>query len=713
MLKYRLLFLLIFFKTSFHAMGEEGMWLPQLLKQLNEQDMQSLGMKMSAEDIYSVNKSSLKDAIVSFNGGCTGEIISNEGLLLTNHHCGYGQIQSHSSVENDYLTDGFWAMSKDEELANENLFVTFIIRIEDVTDQMLAGLDALEGKALEDSISARMPSVKEKAVEGTHYEALIKPFFYGNKYYMFVTEKYEDVRLVGAPPSSIGKFGGDTDNWVWPRHTGDFSIFRVYSGPDGKPAKYSEDNIPLKPRHFLPVNIAGINEGDFSMVFGFPGRTQEYLTSYAVEALVDSINPARINIREEKLAIMKAEMDQSDKVRIQYASKYARVANYWKKWIGENRGLKISEAVKVKRVEEKAFQKWADKQGNEDYKNLLTNLEKANNGLTPYEVPLQYMREAIFGIEAFRLSLGLDAKSDASIAKFFKDYNRPTDQMMMKAMLKTFDENVADEYKPEEFQKLKSKFKGDYGKLTDYLFEKSKLTTEKEALAIKSNPKKLDKDPVYTLANAFYGLFKNSIVPEIEQRRIEIDQLQKLYVKGLIEMSPEKKFYPDANSTMRVSYGLIDGNEPEDGVKYTFQTTLEGIIRKNESGNPDFAMPEKLRKLYDEKDYGEYGIGDKMPVCFLASNHTTGGNSGSPIIDANGNLIGLNFDRTWQSTMSDVMYNAEICRNIGVDIRYILFIVDKFAGATHLIEEMNIVKERPMIPLEASKTAEQEALIEE
>ena len=713
-MKYFFLFLLFNIGTLAHA--EEGMWLPQLLKQLNEEDMKSLGMEISADEIYNINHSSIKDAIVSFNGGCTGEIISNQGLLLTNHHCGYGQIQSHSSVENDYLTDGFWAMSKEKELPNEDLYVTFIVKIEDITDKITKGLLKLEGKTLQDSIQNRIPKLKQEATDGTHFEAVIKPFFYGNKYYMFLTETYTDIRLVGAPPSSIGKFGGDTDNWVWPRHTGDFSIFRIYASPDGKPAKYAEENVPLIPKHYLPINISGIKEGDFSMVFGFPGRTQEYLTSYAVSSLVNKINPARIKIRQEKLALMKADMDKNDKVRIQYASKYARVANYYKKWIGENRGLKISEAIKTKENQETEFQQWADKQENIEYKELLTKMKDANEKIAPYELPYQYMREAFFGVELMSLvvrtnrirSKNDEEKLKKTLSKFYKDYNPATDKEMFSAMMKILDRKVSEQFLPDLFIKYKKQYKGNFDKMAKDLFKKTKLTKESNGTELFSHKKKLAKDPIVQLANAFYEIYYEQLIPELRAKDSELQLLRKVYIKGLMEMSPNKNFYPDANSTMRVSYGLIDGNEPEDGMRYTFQTTLEGIIRKNESGSPDFEIPEKLRKLYDTKNYGDYAENGKMPVCFLASNHTTGGNSGSPIIDANGNLIGLNFDRTWQSTMSDVMYNAKICRNIGVDVRYILFIIDKYAGATHLVKEMNLIKKSAEVPSNAVEKAEEE-----
>ena len=716
----KIIFIIFLITARLEVHAEEGMWLPQLLKQLNEKDMQSLGMQISAEDIYSINKSSLKDAIVSFNGGCTGEIISAEGLLLTNHHCGYGQIQSHSSVDKDYLTDGFWAMTKEEELPNPDLYVSFIVSIEDVTVKLTKGLDTLEPRLFEDSVKARIPQFTQMATKGTDYEAIIKPFFYGNKYYMFLTETYRDVRLVGAPPSSIGKFGGDTDNWVWPRHTGDFSMFRVYMSPDGKPATYSKKNIPLKPKYFLPINIGGVQEGDFSMVFGFPGRTQEYLSSYAISSLIKDINPVRIQIRKEKLDIMKAHMDTSDKVRIQYASKYARVANYYKKWIGENRGLKISKAIEIKEKEEKAFQTWADKQSDAAYKTVLSGLNEIDDKLNTYELAYQYMREAVFGVEVFSIVNRIDRMSKkndqprvkAVLDKFHKDYDSATDKALFVRMMEIYASQVNEDFQPKLFLKYKKKYKGNYQKMANDLFKKIAIIGDDKGMSLYHNRKKLKKEPIIKLAREFSQMYYKQVLPQVIAIDSELGALQKIYLKGMMTMKPKEKFYPDANSTMRVTYGLIDGNAPEDGVRYTFQTTLEGMIRKSETGNPDFLMPEKLKDLYENKDYGDYAENDKMPVCFLASNHTTGGNSGSPIIDAHGNLIGLNFDRTWQSTMSDVMYNANICRNIGVDIRYILFIIDKYAGAKNLISEMKILKVKSKDSIEAEEKAKEESEID-
>ncbi|MFA0961626.1 S46 family peptidase [Roseivirga sp. BDSF3-8] len=715
-----LLFLLIVLSfQSSHAV--EGMWLPHLLSNLNEKEMQDLGMKLTAKDIYDINESSLKDAIVSFGGFCTGELISPEGLILTNHHCGYGQIQYHSSVENDLLTDGFWAMSREEELHNPGLFVSFIVRIEDVTDQVLEGVTP--GMSEEDRatlIKDKTRAITGQATEGTHYEARIKPFYYGNEYYMFVTETYRDVRLVGAPPSSIGKFGGDTDNWMWPRHTGDFSLFRVYSGPDGKPAEYSEDNIPLKPRHFLPVNLGGVEPGDFTMVFGFPGTTEQYLTSHAVEQLTSEINPTRINIRQVKLDILDEAMANSDENRIKYASKYAGIANYWKKWIGENKGLERLNATRKKREEEEAFDEWANSGGRSGkYGNVITRFAEIYDGENELNMAYNTIREAILRLDIAALSRRLDQYAsdesmsrediEAYIDRFYKDYDVATEQKLTAAMLAKYRENVVGQFQPTTFTELLNEKDGDYEKLTAYLFNESVIDEKEELLAFldknkkKRVGKKLRKDPLFSLYRDFAYIYNEKIQPRKRTTDAELDELYRTYMAGLREMQEDRRFYPDANGTLRVAYGQVEGYEPADGVEYLHYTTLEGIMDKEDPDNAEFVVPAKLRELYLKKEYGPYGQDGMMPVCFTASNHTTGGNSGSPVIDAEGRLIGINFDRAWQGTMSDIMFDPEMCRNISVDARYILFIIDKFAGAGHLIKEMSLVNTGSPVPADSAE----------
>ena len=692
--------------------AKEGMWIPLLLQSLNEGDMQSMGMKMTAEDIYSVNKSSLKDAIVKFGNGCTGEIISRNGLLLTNHHCGYGQIQKHSSVENDYLTNGFWAMSQSEELNNPGLTVTFIVRIEDVTQKILGGLDgSLSEAEREEKIDEMIAKVAAEATDGTHYEAEIKPFYYGNEYYMFVTEKFKDIRFVGAPPSAIGKFGGDTDNWVWPRHTGDFSLFRIYTAPDGSPAEYAPENIPMKPKHFLPISLKGVEKDDFTMVYGFPARTQEYLTSDAVDMIMHVQDPVRIKLRDMRLNIMDAEMAKSDKVRIQYASKQSGVSNGYKKWKGEIRGLKRDHAIMKKKEMEAEFMKRvnANPEWKAAYGDLLEKFSKHYDELTPVLFAMEYFSEAGYSLEAVRVASRMteaankfgngentdEIKEDLrKYAKgFFKDYYAPIDQQSMAVLLKAYFEDVPADQQPDILAEVNEKFKGDFAAYADWFFANSNFVDESkmENLIENFDPQMVAADPGYQLmVSLFQAYFR--IQPEFRRINDEIDGLSRTYMKALREVFDEKTFYPDANFTLRVAYGKAEGMKPNDGVVYKHFTTLDGIMAKYQPGDREFDVPEKLIELHKNKDYGRYGKDGEMRVCFIASNHTSGGNSGSPVIDGEGNLIGLNFDRNWEGTMSDINYDIRQCRNISVDARYVLFIIDKFAGAGYLLNEMELVE---------------------
>ncbi|RAU83156.1 S46 family peptidase [Pontibacter arcticus] len=698
---------------------DEGMWLPLLLKQLNESDMQKRGFKLTADDIYSINQSSLKDAIVQFGGGCTGEIISSEGLLLTNHHCGYGQIQSHSSVEKDYLTNGFWAMNRSEELPNPGLTATFIVRMEDVTKQILEGTGNAKTEAEREAIVQRnIAKVSEQATAGTHYNTVIRPFFFGKEYYMYVTETFKDIRMVGAPPSSIGKFGGDTDNWMWPRHTGDFALFRIYAGANNEPTDYSPNNKPYKPKHHLPISLSGIKENDFTLVFGFPGRTNEYLTSHAVKELYEVSNPAKINIRETKLNILDKDMKASDAVRIQYAAKYASIANYWKKWIGENRGIRKANAIEKKQQLEKQFAQWvaADPARQQKYGNLLADFEKNYKALEGITISRDYITEAAYGVELInyannfvRLQEMVDSKApqqeinalldrtEKGAAGFFKNYNAPSDKKVFAALLDLYYKNIDAKMHPEAFKTFAQKYKGDFAKYADDVYSKSALTSEagvKKLIADVRAGKtaSLKADPAIQLAASIGAYYRTNVLPTYTSVNDNLSLLYRNYVAGLREMQTDKKFYPDANSTLRVAYGKVEPYEPLDGVKYNYYTTLEGIIEKAETGAAeDYAIPAKLKELYEKKDYGIYGVNGEMPVAFIASNHTTGGNSGSPVINANGQLIGTNFDRNWEGTMSDIVYNPEQVRNISIDARYMLFIVDKFAGAGHLVKEMTLV----------------------
>ena len=671
-----------------------GMWIPSLLQGMNEEEMQSLGSKLSASDIYDINKSSLKDAIGHFNGGCTSEVISPKGLLLTNHHCGFSQIQSHSSLENDYLKNGFWAMNLEEELPNEGLFVEFIIRIEDVTDKILDGVaEGSTEKEKQSIIDGNSNAVRKATVIEPWQDTRIKAFFKGNQYFLFVTERYEDIRLVGAPPSSIGKFGSDTDNWVWPRHTGDFSMFRIYADKDNRPAKYSKNNVPYTPKHFLPVSLDGVSEGDFTMVFGFPGRTNEYLPAIAVEQITQKVNPSNIAIREAALKVMDGYMKTNDKVRIQYASKQARIANYWKKWIGENQGIEKSKAIAKKRAFEAEFtKKLKTKKLKDQYGHILSDFEKLYEDFEKINVKRSnfleiFVRNNELMQAMFRLTQLENAASRSEEAfnklrvsminrlkSIHKNYNTEVDKGVFNAIMPMYTSKVdASIYDTTNFINLDSALvilEGD----------------SKEVLT------KINADPAYQYAKPFIVEFYTKIDPEFQRINTSINAVQKLYMKALMEVMPNERYYPDANSTLRVTYGKVKGYKPRDAVYYNPVSYLEGVIEKYVPGDYEFDVPKKLQDLYTAKDYGPYADSNgKLPICFLGTNHTTGGNSGSPAIDAQGNLIGLNFDRVWEGTMSDYNYDADICRNIMVDIRYVLFIVDKYAGAKNLIKEMSLV----------------------
>lgn len=699
----------------------EGIWLPILLEQLNEAEMQEMGMKISAEDIYSVNHSSLKDAIVRFGGGCTAEIISDQGLLLTNHHCGYGSIQRHSTLEHDYLTDGFWAMNRSEELANPGLKATMLVRMEDVSRKVLKGVKENFTEAKRDSIiNKNIDTIVEEAVKDTHYEAQVKAFYYGNEYYLFVTETFKDLRFVGAPPSNIGKFGGDTDNWMWPRHTGDFSLFRIYADSNNKPAEYSENNVPYKPKYHIPISLNGVKKGDFTFVFGYPGRTQEYLPSYAIKMITQVENPARINLREKRLDIMQKSINKSDLVRIQYASKYARVSNYWKKMIGENRGIDKLNAIDKKIEFEKRFVDWANKTPKraEKYGNLIPEFEKTYSKLTPVKLAMDYLIEAGLGIEIVRYAGNYsklitmskskettDEEINSTIEKlhssaenYFKNYQLNIDKETLTELLKIYYNNLDKNYLPSIFNKIQDKFDADFYKYSDYVFTKSFMTSKNQVDKFLDKYKarkyrKIEKDPAYELISSFRNYYYDNLWKKNSALNAKLDSMQRIYMKAQMEMQSEKRFYPDANSTLRVHYGHIDDYYPRDAVHYKYYTTLTGIMEKEDPDIYDYVVEDKLKELYNNKDYGKYRDTDgTMHVCFTATNHTTGGNSGSPVMNAEGQLIGINFDRNWEGTMSDLMYDPDQCRNISLDIRYCLFIIDKFAGAGHLVDEMTIVK---------------------
>ncbi|MEQ3663516.1 S46 family peptidase [Olleya sp.] len=686
-------FLLLFITIQVSAQ-QGGMWIPSLLEGMNETEMTNLGSKLTAKDIYDVNNSSLKDAIGHFNGGCTSEVISDKGLILTNHHCGFGQIQSHSSLENDYLKDGFWAMSLDEELPNEGLYIEFIVRIEDVTSQVLAGItDSMTEKEKQSLIDRNSNTYQKTVTKEAWQDTKVKSFYEGNQYFLFVTERFEDIRLVGAPPTSIGKFGSDTDNWVFPRHTGDFSMFRIYADANNRPAKYSKDNKPYKPKHFLPVSLDGVEEGDFTMVFGFPGTTSEYLPAVAIQHITEEFNPTNIAIREAALKVIDAKMKESDAVRIKYASKQARIANAWKKWIGENLGIQKSDAVAKRRAFEATFTKALKEKNLEDkYGNILPEFDNLYKDFGPINIKRRNFVEVFlvtnelmqmtFRVYQMEEAIKADpenfekakARLIGTLQGIHKNYDADVDKGVFKNVMPFYNKNVdASIYDKTAFTNLNQALK---------LLEGS----AKEVL------KKLNKDAAYQYAKPMITEFYNTIDKAYQEKNQPITTLQTKYMTALMEALPNARYFPDANSTLRVTYGQVRGYSPRDAVYYNPVSYLDGVVEKYVPGDYEFDVPEKLLELHKNKDYGQYADSNgKVPVCFLGTNHTTGGNSGSPAIDAYGNLVGLNFDRVWEGTMSDMNYDPEICRNIMVDLRYVLFIVDKYAGATHLIDEMKLV----------------------
>jgi hypothetical protein len=704
-----------------NALADEGMWLPQLLETLNAKEMKKMGMKINASDIYNINKSSLKDAIVSFGGFCTAEVISDKGLLLTNHHCGFDAIQNHSSLQNNYIRDGFWAASNKDELPNAGLTATFIIRIDDVTATMLAGVTgAMTEKERQSTIDKNLEAVKKSAKKEEGQDVLVRSFFEGNKYYLFVTETFRDVRLVGAPPSAIGNFGKDTDNWMWPRHTGDFSMFRIYAGKDNKPADYSPDNIPYVPKRSLNISLDGVKENDFTMVFGFPGRTNEYLHSSAVEQILKVSDPAKIAIREKALQVIDGFMRKDEQVKIQYAAKYASIENAYKKWKGEVLGLTASKAVDKKKKYEEEFEKkiTAGPALRTKYDGLLSKLSAANNDIQPYGYARDYYTEIVSKIELFTIAaqarnvVNAAQKDGTAYAKalaaanerlegLFAEYSVTVDKKLFEVLMEMYVSGQKEDYISPVLKKMLQENNGSFEAVAKVLYQTTAFTDRQrlkvllDSAVVNSNA--VTNDPAFVLFNDMSGLYANKVSPTLTAMQAEINKLQRMYMQAQMEVFANKTFYPDANSTLRVTYGNVKGYKPRDAVHYDFYTYLDGLMEKYKPGDYEFDVPQKLIELYNKQDYGQYGINGKLPVCFIAANHTTGGNSGSPALDANGNLIGLNFDRVWEGTMSDINYDKNICRNIMVDIRYVLFVVDKFAGAGHLVNEMKLVKKKSAV----------------
>lgn len=713
--KYFLTALAVAFTVNLSTVrADEGMWMLPLIEKLNIKDMKAKGFKLSAKDIYDTNGLAIKDAVLIFGGGCTGGVISKNGLVITNHHCGYGAIQQHSSIEHDYLKNGFWAMSTAEELPTPGLSVTFIRQITDVTDRIVPSLrDDMSEDVRSETISNLSDIIaKEALVWGSSKKAAVESFFGGNQYFLVIFETYNDIRMVGAPPSSIGKFGGETDNWMWPRHTGDFSLFRIYASPDGTPANYSENNVPYDAPKHLPVSLKGIKEEDFAMIIGFPGSTDRYMSSFEVDYLVRHENPIRILIRGERQDLMKEDMLADDKVRIQYADKYVISSNYWKNSIGKNLSLKKLNVKEEKEKQEEQFMRWvtADTARMRKYGNAIRLIEDAVKGAAPYKILGQYLTEGMSrGIEIIKpvniLSKLIDKNEsdiDSSRLKevkneltdFYKNYSEPTDRKITKRMLAIISDSIDKRYLPPVFIIIEEQYNGDINAFVDDMYDHSILadTLKVSQFLAEPNAAALLSDPAFKMTRGIVQKY-NWLVGEVDKFDTAFVRGHRLFIEGLMEMYPDKTFYPDANFTMRMTFGQVLSYEPRDAVRYNYFTTLTGVMEKEDPANAfEFAVPEKLKELYRRQDFKPYSTKDYMPVNFITDNDITGGNSGSPVINARGELIGLAFDGNWEAMSGDIIFEQDMQRCISVDIRYVLFIIDKFAGATHLLDEITIVK---------------------
>ena len=700
------------------AVADEGMWLPSLIHKLNIADMQKNGLELSAEDIYSINSSSLKDAVVALDhGSCTAELISKDGLLLTNHHCGFGEIQSHSSVEHDYLRDGFWAMSKEEELPNPRKTVSFLVSVEEVTDKVLADVtEDMDETDREKAVDKIASTIEKEAKGDTHYETYVRSFFNSNKYYLFVVETFKDIRLVGAPPQALGKFGGDTDNWMWPRHTNDFSMFRVYCGPDGKPATYSEDNIPYQPKYFLPISLKGVEKGDFAMIMGYPGSTNRYKTSFGVKNTMEVTNTVRVEVREKLLEVWDDYMSTSQKARIQYASKFARSSNYYKYSIGQNNGLTNLKVIDKKKAIENNFTKWVNSNDahKEKYGEALRFIEESYTDVEDDKAK-SYMAEALLrGPEIFMfayrakplVNLLKDPKGNKdkieritegiknNIDEFYKDYDAATDQKVIGTLLKIYADKNAEVFYPDFYGDVNKRYKGDFVKYADKMFQKSVFDNKEELIEFLDNPtsKALQKDMALQAATDIFRKY-GEISEMVSEGQKDLATGKRLFVAGLMEMDKDKTFYPDANSTMRLTYGSVLDYKPRDGVTYNYFTTTQGYIEKEIPGDSEFDVPARMKELLTAKEYGQYADKDgSLHTCFITNNDITGGNSGSPVINGKGELIGIAFDGNWEAMSGDIAFEPDLQRCINVDIRFVLWVIDTYAGASHLIDEMKIVQ---------------------
>lgn len=703
-----------------HVRADEGMWLPILINR-NIQDMQKMGLQLSAEEIYSVNRSSLKDAVVNFGNFCTGEIVSDKGLVFTNHHCGYDAIRELSTVQDDILKNGFWAKSMSEEKPAPNLTVTFMVRMEDVTNRIMPSLsDTMSAQARQAKITELSNAIKAEATKETHYTADVKSMFAGNAYYLFVYEIFKDIRLVGTPPEAIGKFGGDTDNWMWPRHTGDFSVFRVYAGADNKPAEYAATNVPFKPKHFFPISNDGVRDGDFAMVMGFPGNTTRFLTSHGVALGLNVTSPATVKIRDKKLEILKESMDKSDDLRLMYASEYAQTSNYWKYYIGQMKGLKRLRVEDLKKSEEQEFVKWvnADPKRKAKYGELMDKIEKSHSGFDKYALARTYLIEAIFqgpaslffafnfqGLEQQLKNKASKEEIKASVEELrpavkqhFENYDYETDKRLFAEMLRMYYEGVPFEFRPGIFKTVETKYKGNFNAFAENAYRTSIFASEDRVNKFleKPNARTLEKDLIYQTITSVYGDYVTHVRTHTRAFDAGQNLLAKEYIAALMEMNPNRNYYPDANFTMRITYGKVDDYNAMDAVHYDHITYVEGIMEKEDPSNEEFVVPDKLKELIRKKDFGQYADANgKMPVNFIADLDITGGNSGSPVINGKGELTGIAFDGNWEAMSGDIAYDIELKRTINVDIRYVLFIIDKLGGAKNIIDELKIVKTSP------------------
>lgn len=707
--------LILFLGFSSGLRADEGMWLPVSISKILYGEMKEMGLQLTPEQIYDINNASIKDAIVSLGGFCTGEIVSRQGLLLTNHHCAVSSIQSHSSTEHDYLENGFWAQTMEDELPNEGLYARFLVRMEDVTDQALADVEpGMTEENRKRKINGKIRQLQTQATEGTHYDAEVKPIFEGNQFYLFVYETFTDVRLVGAPPTSIGSFGGETDNWVWPRHTGDFALFRVYAGPDGKPAAYSPENIPLNPKHHLPVSLAGYSENDFAMILGFPGSTDRYITSYGLELTMEQTNPHQIKIFDTRQKILREAMRTSDEIRIKYHSKYQRIGNALKYYRGQTLGVEERDVIQNRKDLENRFHAWVEKKNKrkKSYEGVLEAIQQAYDTLSLYQTANVYNRYSGYLVEMIPLAGEFSAltpvldRADSLVDlsaftaalkehtdEFYKDYHAPIDRDVFVDLMNLYRENVTEVLQPDFLQNT-----DDLQALADSVYDNSIFTSRERLNAFLDQPDKsvLTTDPAYRIAESLFR-HQGRIMSLMDKAQTQIDSANRLFVRGLMEMSPDKTFYPDANSTMRFSYGTIRGYTPRDAVIYRHYTSMEGIEAKDTPGDDEFDAPDKLLELYRGEDYGPYDENGVMEVNFTSNHDITGGNSGSPVLNGNGELIGIAFDGNWEAMSSDIEYIPELQRSINVDIRYVLFVIDKFAGAGHLIDEMTLVDENSKI----------------